>query len=137
MLVENEFKKLKIFDSIYFRGKGCFEEDGTQNYLVFRPMYQYFKRAVVVGTGNYICHWKSKELRDKNITAPTTSDYRRNPQLSYLGAKTRLESNECCLKQGKIRFNHGKVVAIYIAYEISKSINISVRKVFIWSSCVD
>ena len=35
LLVENELKRLKIFDSIYFRGKSDFEEDGTQNYLVF------------------------------------------------------------------------------------------------------
>ena len=33
--VENELKKLKIFDSSYFIGKSYFEEDGTQNYLVF------------------------------------------------------------------------------------------------------
>ena len=37
--VENELKKLQTFDSIYFRGKSHFEEDGTQNYLVFQPMY--------------------------------------------------------------------------------------------------
>ena len=35
LLVENELKKLKIFDSSYFIGKSNFEEDGTQNYLVF------------------------------------------------------------------------------------------------------
>ena len=34
---ENEFKKLKTFDSSYFIGKSHFEEDGTQNYLVFQP----------------------------------------------------------------------------------------------------
>ena len=33
--IENEFKNLKIFDSSYFVGKSHFEEDGTQNYLVF------------------------------------------------------------------------------------------------------
>ena len=38
LLVENELKKLKIFDSSYFIGKGHFEEDGTQNYLVFQPI---------------------------------------------------------------------------------------------------
>ena len=31
LLVENELKKLKTFDSGYFRGKNYFEEDGTQN----------------------------------------------------------------------------------------------------------
>ena len=38
LLVENELKKLKTFDSSYFIGKSHFEEDGTQNYLVFQPM---------------------------------------------------------------------------------------------------
>ena len=31
LLVENELKKLETFDSIYFRGKIHFEDDGTQN----------------------------------------------------------------------------------------------------------
>ena len=43
LLAENELKKLQTFDSSYFRGKNYFEEDGTQNYLVFQPMYKYFK----------------------------------------------------------------------------------------------
>ena len=38
LLVENEFKKLKAFDSSYFVSKIHFEEDDTQNYLVFQPM---------------------------------------------------------------------------------------------------
>ena len=42
LLVENEFKKLKTFDSIYFRSKSHFEEDSTQNYLVFQPIQRYF-----------------------------------------------------------------------------------------------
>ena len=53
LLVENELKKLKIFDSSYFIGKSHFEEDGTQNYLVFQPMYRYFK--IVAGVGNGRC----------------------------------------------------------------------------------
>ena len=35
LLVENELKKLKSFDLSYFIGKSHFEEDGTQNYLIF------------------------------------------------------------------------------------------------------
>ena len=31
LLVENELKKLKTFDSSYFIGKGHFEEDSAQN----------------------------------------------------------------------------------------------------------
>ena len=35
LMVKNELNKLKTFDSSYFIGKSHFEEDGTQNYLVF------------------------------------------------------------------------------------------------------
>ena len=52
LLAENEFKKLKTFDSSYFIGKSHFEEDGTQNYLVFQPMYRYFKQIAGVGNGS-------------------------------------------------------------------------------------
>ena len=38
VLVENESNKLKIFDLSYFIGKSHFEEDVTQNYLVFQPI---------------------------------------------------------------------------------------------------
>ena len=36
LIVQNEFKKLETFDIIYFRGKSHFEDDGTQNYLIFQ-----------------------------------------------------------------------------------------------------
>ena len=113
-----------MFDSICFRGKFILFYD-TQNYLVFQPMYWYFKRVSGVGSGNYIYFWKSKGLSDENITAPTTSDYKINPQLSYFGTKTRLEFKGSCLKQDKITYDHGKIVNIYITYEISKNFNIS------------
>ena len=64
LLVENELKKLKTFDSSYFIGKSNFEEDGTQNYLVFQPLNKYFK--VISNTG-YISPWKSKGLSAESI----------------------------------------------------------------------
>ena len=118
-------KKLQTFDSIYFRGKSHFEEDGSQNYLVFQPMCRYFKRVAGVGTSNYIYFWKSKGLSDENITAPTTTDYSVNPQLTYFHTKTRVKFKESCLKQDKITYNHGKIVNIYTVYEINKTFNIS------------
>ena len=62
VFVENELQKLQkcFLDSICFRGKSHFEEDGTQNYIVFQPTYRYFKRVSDVGIGNYIYFWKSK-----------------------------------------------------------------------------
>ena len=40
---QDKVTKLQAFDSSYFRGKSHFEDDGIQNYLVFQPMYRYFK----------------------------------------------------------------------------------------------
>ena len=70
-LIENEFKKLKIFDSSYFIGKSHFEENSTQNYLVFQPINRYFK--LIVNT-LYISSWKSKGLSAETIKPPSTSD---------------------------------------------------------------
>ena len=81
MLVENELKKLKTFDLSCCRGKSHFEEDGTQNYLVFQPIYRYFKRIAGVGSGNYIYFWKSKGLSDETINSITTSNYSITPEL--------------------------------------------------------
>ena len=53
LLVKNELKKLQKFDTAYFRRKSHFEEDGTQNYLVFQLIYRY-RRIIGVGSGNYI-----------------------------------------------------------------------------------
>ena len=125
LLVENELKKLKIFDSSYFIGKSYFEEDGTQNNLVFQPMCRYFKRIAAVRNCKYVYYWQSKGLSDERINSITASNYSVTPFLDYYGTKTRVEFSGNCLKQGKITHTHGKVVNIYTVYEISKSINIS------------
>ena len=48
LLVENELKKLKTVDSSCFKRKSHFEEDGTQNYLIFQPIQRYFKKELQV-----------------------------------------------------------------------------------------
>ena len=75
LLVEKEFKKLQKIDATYFRGKSHFEEDGTQNYLVFQSMYRYFKRIACFGSGNYIYFWKSKGLILEELDSITASNY--------------------------------------------------------------
>ena len=82
LLIENELKILKTFDLSYFKGKGHFEEDGTQNYLVFQPIYRYFKRIAGVGSGNHIYFWKSRGLSDEKINSITASDISITPELS-------------------------------------------------------
>ena len=125
LLVENELKKLKTFDSSYFKGKNYFEEDETQNYLVFQPMYRYFKRTAGVGSGNYIYLWKSKGLSDERLNYNTASNYSITPELSFHGTKRKVEFNGSCLKQDKATYNFGTTVNIYIVYEMRKNYNIS------------
>ena len=52
LLVEKELEKLKTFDLSYFKGKGHFEEDFDQNYLVYQPIYRYFKNIAGVSGHN-------------------------------------------------------------------------------------
>ena len=90
-------KKLETFDSVYFRGKSHFEEDGTQNWLVFQPIHRYFK-TFYAGNRN-ILSWKSKGLSDESIKPPTTSNRILNPTLNFVGTKIRVKFSGDCLKQ--------------------------------------
>ena len=125
LLVENELKKLQKFDAAYFRGKNYFEEDGTQNYLLFQPVYKYFKMIAGVGSGNYIYFWKSKGFSDEKLDSISASNYKITPELSFYGTKTKLEFNGSCLKQDKVTYKHGTIVNIYIVYEIDQNYRIS------------
>ena len=123
--IENELKKFQKFDAAYFRGKSHFEEDGTQKHLVFQPLYKYFKRIAGVGSVNYIDFWKSKGLSNERLNSLTASNYKITSELSFYGTKRRVEFNGSCLRQDKVIHNHGKIVNIYIVYEISKNYNTS------------
>ena len=69
----------------------------------------------------YISSWKSKGLSAETIKPPSTSDNSLTPAVSYYGTKTRVKFTGSCLKQPKISYTHGKVVNIYIVYELGAS----------------
>ena len=112
--------KIKTFDSSYSIRKSHFEENGTQNYLLFQPMNRYFKVNMINAT-NYVSLWKSKGLSDESIKPPTISNNSLAPSLDYYGAKTRAKFTRSCLKQSKVSYTHRKIVNIYIAYELGAS----------------
>ena len=66
-----------------------------------------------------------KDYLTKKINSIKTSNLSITPNMNYYGTKKKVDFNGSCLKQDSVPFNHGKVVNIYIDYEISKSINIS------------
>ena len=115
---KDKLKKLKTFDSSYFRDKSHFEEDGAQNYLVFQPINEYFK--VIINT-DYVSSWKSKGLSAEIIKSPSTSYHSLIPAWSYYGTKTRVKFTGSCLQQPKVSYTHGVIVNIYIAYELGAS----------------
>ena len=119
--VQSELNKLKTFDSGYFIGKSHFEEDGTQNYSVFQSIYRYFKVFSITKYLEYVSERKSKGLSNESFKAISTSDNSFNPILSYYGTKIRVKFTGDCLKQTKITYTHGKVVNIYIVYELGAS----------------
>ena len=98
------------------RDKSYFEEDGTQNYLVFQPINGYFERIIGVGNGDYIYFWTSKGLSDECINSITASSYSITQESSYYGCKIRVKFNGSCFKQDKITYTHGKIVNIDIVY---------------------
>ena len=120
LIVQNELNKPKTFDYSYFIGKSHFDEDGTQNYLVFQPIIRYFKVNTVTNT-DYILSWKSKGLSAESTKPPTTSDNSLTPGLNYYGTKTRVKFNGSCLQQSKISYTHSTIVNIYIVYELGTS----------------
>ena len=113
---ENELKKLKTFDSSYFRVKSHFEEDGTQNYLVFQPINRYF---IVIANTDYVSSWKG--LSAETIKPPATSDNSLTPALSYYDTKTRVNFTGSFLKHPKPSYTHSAIVNIYILYELGAS----------------
>ena len=120
LLVENELNKLKTFDSSYFIGKSHFEEDGTQNYLVFQPMYRYFKVLSITQYLECVSEWKSKGLSNESIKVISNSDNSLNPTLSYYDSKI-IKFTRGCLKHPRTSYTHRKVVNIYFFYELGAS----------------
>ena len=90
----------------------------NSDFLVFQPINRYFK---VIANTDYVSSWKSKGLSAESIKPPTTSDNSLTPALSYYGTKTRVKFTGSCLKQPKISYTHGKIVNIYIAFELGAS----------------
>ena len=77
-------KKLETFDSIYFCDKSHFEDNGTQNYLVFQPIYKY---SEIIPTTNTISSWKSNVFSDDSIK-PSRPQTVLAPELSYIRNQT-------------------------------------------------
>ena len=80
-------------------------EAGSQSYLIFQPVYKYFK---AVTNTNHISSWKYKGLSAESIKPLITSDNSLNPELSCYEYKIKVKCTGSCLKQPKIKYQSGK-----------------------------
>ena len=131
--LENEIKSLRTLDLSYFIGKSHFEEDGTQNYLVFQSLKKYLKK---ITNTKYILSWQSEGLSDEIIKSPAPSDTSLTPLIDYVGNKISLKTSGSCLKQSKLQYTHGIIVNIYVVYELGVS-GSNNKNLFIWCSYFD
>ena len=83
-----------------------------------QPLNKYFK--IIINT-DYVSSWKSEGLSAESIKPPTISDNSLTPILNHYGTKTRVTFTGNCLKPPKISYTHGKIVNIYIVYELGAS----------------
>ena len=90
-----------------------------QNYLVFLPIFRYFR---LIANTKYISSWKSKGLSDETITPYATSDNSLTPWVDYYDTKIRLQFNKSCLKSpNKLTYDKGRIVNVYIVHELGGS----------------
>ena len=62
-------------------------------------------------------------MSNESIKQPSASNNFLTPSLNYVGTKIRVKFSGSCLKQDKVTYTHGKIVNIYIVYEIYKKDN--------------
>ena len=123
--IENELKKLKIFDLSYFCGKNHFDEDGNQNYNIFQPISKYLKVAYVNDI-TYILSWKSRGLNDMKIESIKTNNYLLNPRMDHYDmSKIRIKFDGSFLNRFPPTILHGNIVNIYIVYEITSDYKVA------------
>ena len=63
-------------------------------------------------------------MSDESTNSITESSYNITLELNHYGTKVRVKFSGNYLKQDKIAYAHGKIVDIYIVYEISKNYDI-------------
>ena len=114
MLIKNELR--------YFHSKNYFDEDGTQNYLVFIPISRYFKKRSLTNVIDYALSWQSTGLSGERIKAASTSNNSLTPLLDYCDtSKKMIKFTGSCWRQDKITISHKNRVNIYLVYEIGAS----------------
>ena len=84
--------KFQVFGSICFPGKSNFEDNDTQNYLLFQLVIsKYFLKKIDISkkssNRNYISGWKSKGSNNGSTKPPAVSNHSLAPELDCINTK--------------------------------------------------
>ena len=115
-------------NEIQKNGGMYFENDGSQNYLVFQPIYSFFTKSGSIT--ETIIAFKSRGLPDKIIKPPSTSDNRPASKLKWIhNSEIAIKFDGGCFKQDKETFSPKNVINLFIAYRLDAcTIKISVTE---------
>ena len=102
----------------YSIGKNYFENDGTQNYLVFQSIDKYLKFNPKNGL---LSEWKSKGLSDKIIKPPHTTLVPA-PGFKNDGKRYFVFRGDC-LKEDEAKSKYYKIINIYTDYDLQSNLN--------------
>ena len=72
-------KIYKHLTRVFFIGQSYFNNYGSQNYLIFQPIYKTIK--IFSSLSDTISEWESKELSNEKFTPPFTSNKSFSPKL--------------------------------------------------------
>ena len=81
-------------------------------------MHKYIK---IIANTKLISEWKSKGLSEESIKPFPASNNSITPLIDYYDYNIRVIFNGSILRQPKVSYTHGKVVNIYIIYELGAS----------------
>ena len=79
VLFENESKKLQTFNSSLFTGQSYFNNDRTQLYLKFQPIYKTITTFSLLKVT--FSEWESKGLSNEKFKPPYTTNKILSPKL--------------------------------------------------------
>ena len=115
-VLQRTLKGLESPDLGYFKGKNHFEDNGTQNFLVFQPSNKYLTSQNIFHHGNlrdYLTKLLNLLLHLIILLPPLIDYYNTNKiQVKFYGS---------ILRQPKISYTHLNIVNIYMVYEFGAS----------------
>ena len=117
VLIESELKKLQTVDSSLFIGQSYFNNDGTQIYLIFQPIY---KAITISGLSNKIARWESNGSSNEKFRLLYTTNKILSPKLQWNEYKIKLRFEGSFLKQEDTTpITLNDVVSLFIVYELA------------------